>query len=212
MITIEIPVTLTLAPSRLPRSEGVHVSSIIRCIATESGILRPEWAEELSLSDARSITDPVAILRISMGLAWEEWYIPTVLGPLYGAVDHPGEMEYDGVYLTHDAESLSVIITDKENPLAEVIHEVKLTYKSTNTVGTDIASQWMWISQIKAYCKAKGTRFAMLHVLFVCGDYTYPIKPILKCWQIEFTQQEIDDNWDLLFDYMRLRQAIEAEK
>ena len=107
MTAIEIPVDLHLPKPLAPRSVGVHVSSIIRCIATEQGILKPEWAEDLSLSDVREITDPVAKLRINIGLAWEEHYIPLV----GNIVDHPGEMQVDGIYMTHDGESVDVIIT-----------------------------------------------------------------------------------------------------
>lgn len=204
MKVTEIEVPLFLPPPHVPRTAGVHVSNIIRCIATEQGILKPEWAEDLSLSDVREITDPEAILRISIGLAWEDWYIPQILGPLLGVVDHPGEEEVDGVYCTHDGESLSVIITDKHYL---TVHEVKATYKSTRTVG-DLSEQWMWLTQIKAYCKAKRTRFAILHVLFLCGDYKYPIKPQLRHWQLEFEQSEIDDNWSLLRDYLDERMRL----
>ena len=178
------------------------MSNIIRSIAVEQGILKPEWVEEVSLVDARTITDPVAVLRICIGLAWEEWYIPQILGPTLNAIDHPDEYDVDGVYMSPDAESLSVIITLKQ--WANFVHEVKTTYKSVNTVG-DLTNEWMWLTQIKAYCRALSTRWAMLHVLFLCGDYKYPIKPQLLCWQIEFTQEEIDDNWSLLRDYRDLK-------
>jgi hypothetical protein len=207
MIVTPEPVELFLPPPRQVRSKGVHVSSIIRCIATEAGILKPEWVEELSLADVREITDPVAILRISIGLAWEEWYIPTILA-IEGVIDHPGEMHIDGVYMTHDGESLDVLVTPHgSNKLYQhvVIHEVKATYKSTNTVG-DLSKEWMWLAQMKAYCLAKRTRFCKMHTLFLCGDYSYPIKPQLKRWSIEFTQKEIDDNWDMLRQYKEERQ------
>lgn len=209
MIASEIPVTVKLPESKTPRSEGVHVSAIIRCIATEQGILKPEWAEDLSLVDVRTITDPTAILRISIGLAWEEWYIPTQLGPI-GVSDHPGEYQVDGIYMTPDGESLSVVLTKRSVTVthqhAIVMHEVKATYKSTRTVG-DMSTQWMYLAQIKSYCKAAGTRFAVIHILFICGDYSYPIKPLMKCWALEFTQQEIDENWELMRDYRDYRMA-----
>ena len=214
MIVTELPTNFTLPPPRQERGKGVHLSGIIRCIATEEGILKPEWAEELSLLDVRSITDPVAILRISIGLAWEEWYIPTILGPVMGVMDHPGEMEVDGVYMTHDGESLSSVVADRSDvnitPLVLMVHEVKATYKRTNTV-KDLRDQWMWIAQVKGYCKGLGTRFAVVHVLFLCGDYSYPIKPQLRVWQLEFTQEEIDTNWDLLMEYKQYRLKLEAE-
>lgn len=207
-----LPITLQL-PHLPGRSEGVHVSNVIRCIATETGVLKPEWAEELSLVDARTITDPVSILRIAMGLAWEQWYIPQ----LEGVIDHPGEMQLDGIYLTHDGESLDLVLSERgiyEHVMA--VHEVKLTYKSLYTVAPrlcpkpgdlidalpqDLESQWMWITQTQAYCKALGTRYAYLHVLFTCGNYSFPIRPRLHCWKIEYSQDEIDVKWALIVDY-----------
>lgn len=205
------PGPIYLPPPKTPRSKGVHVSSIIRCIATEARILKPEWAEELSLVDVRTITDRVALLRINIGLAWEEHYIPM----LDGVIDHPGEMEVQGVYMTHDGESVDTLVLQPDaeinGQLVYMCHEVKATYKSTKTVG-DLSSQWMWMAQMKAYCKGLGTRFARLHALFLNGDYQYPLSPQLLLYDIEFAQSEIDDNWELLFTYMQHRLAVEAEE
>lgn len=203
MIVTAIDVSLEIPPSKTPRSPGVHLSSIIRCIATEQGILKPEWAEELSLVDVRTITDPVAILRICIGLAWEEWYIPNVLRPQMGVVDHPGELEVDGIYMTPDGESVSVIITLVENWFS-VVHEVKSTYKSIKTVG-NLTEQWMWLAQIMSYCRAMKTTHAVLHALFLCGDYTWPQRPQRRQWSIEFTQEELDQNWGLMTDYRDMK-------
>lgn len=207
MITSEIPVTLELPESKYPRSPGIHVSGIIRAMAMEYGILEMDELDGLSLTDYRHITDPIARLRINIGLAWEEHYVPL----LDGVADHPGEMEVAGVYMTHDGESLDVIVTESHNGMTVVIHEVKATYKSTRTVG-DLTSKnnWMWQAQLKAYCKGAGTRIAKMHVLFLCGDYKFPITPTLKCWLVEFSAEEIEENWQLLMDYKKYRLEIEA--
>ncbi len=206
MHIIEIEHSLTLPAPKTPRSAGVHLSSIIRSIAGVTGILKPEYCEDLSLTDIREINDPVAVLRICIGLAWEEFYIPQ----LPGVVDHPGELCYEGVYMTHDGESVDVIVTLRGLKVMDLVcHEVKATYKSTKTVG-DMTTQWMWLTQIKGYCKGLGTRFARIHVLFLCGDYTFPITPKLKVWQIEFTQEEIDQTWDDLIEYRNARLLEDA--
>lgn len=201
MIVQEQPAPLFLPPSRTPRGQGVHLSSIIRCIATEAGILKPDIAEEVFLVDVREIKDPVAILRMSIGLAWEEWYIPTILSS-EGVIDHPGEVHIDGIYMNPDGESLSVIITSGQKVHKPVLHEIKATYKSTRTVGEMSGkSEWLWRTQLQAYCKALNTTEAHLHVLFLCGDYSYPIRPLLKRFKIEFTKEELDMTWKLLTDY-----------
>ena len=211
---------ISLPEPKTPRGKGIHVSSLIRCIATETGILAPQWADDLSLSDVREITDPTAILRINIGLAWEEHYIPM----LEGVTDHPGQMQVDGIYMTHDGESVSSIlrtgnrstlVPGKRNDYTLKVHEVKATYKSTKTVGdlnVPNASTWMWMTQILAYCKGLGTRFAALHILYLCGDYSFPIKPVREVWEIEFTQGEVDQTWELLTDYRDHRVATEGGK
>lgn len=208
MIVTPKPAELSLPESLEPRSSGVHVSSIIREIAITQGILKYGTVDaDSKLLDKQEITDPTAILRIAIGLSWEEWYIPRILGP-QGVVDHPGEMSQDGIYMTHDGESLDVIITPKGSKGRGRIHEIKATYKSTNTVGEDLRTQWMWLCQVMAYCKGSGTRFATIHVLFLCGDYRMPITPQLKIWDIEFSQKEIDDNWTLIKDYRDYREGV----
>lgn len=203
MIVTLIPYELKLPTSNHERGDGVHLSGIIRSIAGLTGVLKKEWVEDLSLTDVREITDPIAILRICIGLAWEEWFIPQ----LEEAIDHPGEMFLEGIYMNHDADEVSRVFYNRLN--LSVI-EVKSTYKSIRTVG-DLTSQWMWITQMKGYCKGLDTRFAQLYALFLCGDYSYPIRPVLLRWAIEFTQDEIDDTWDMMKEYMLHRLTIEAE-
>lgn len=207
MITSQVSVQFPLQVGS-PRSEGIHLSKVIRAIAVESKILDANYAEDLSLFEVSgrqvdwwaSLNESVR-LKMSMGLAWEDWYVPHLQTVAY----HPGEMDVEGIYMTHDGESLDVVWG---GDLA--LHEVKLTYKSTKTVG-NLETQWMWLAQCKGYCKGLNTRTAYLHVLFVCGDYKYPITPQLKVWKIQFTQEEIDDNWELLIDYVRHRRVLEQE-
>lgn len=193
MIVKPIYQAIALPLPKHPRSAGWHVSTLIKSRAIRMGVLKHIPAEELSLTDASqqewwdNLPEDVQ-LRMCMGLAWEDWYIPQLNGVSY----HPGEMCIEGVYATHDGESLDVIL--RGGPVALACHEIKLTYKSLNTVG-DLSKEWMWLTQVKAYCKGLDTRIAYLHILFVCGDYSRPITPQLRIYRLEFTQQEIDVSW-----------------
>lgn len=207
-----VPSELVLPVSQ-GRSPGIHVSGLIRCIALETGVLDAKWAEDLSLVDVREITDPVSVLRISIGLAWDEWY----LAQLPDVVAHPGEMQVDGIYMSDDGESVEVIVTYRGDTHILALHEVKATYKSINTVWRpdlgdehSLDTNWMWLSQCQAYCKGLGTNVAYLHVLFLCGDYHFPIEPVLMIWRIVFTQEEIDTKWELLRDYRNYRLATDG--
>jgi hypothetical protein len=190
MIITPTPAKMFLPRSSVARSEGIHVSGLIRSIAAIMGILKPEWVDDPDyIGDIREITDPAAVLRICIGLAWEEWYISNIL-TRDGVADHPGEMCVDGVHMTPDGISTS--------PLT--IHEVKASYKSINTTA-DFSKQWMWLTQLKCYCKGARTLYGRFHVLHICGNYKFPLSPELKCWDIEFTKKEIDTNWELMREY-----------
>lgn len=195
MIISSTVVEMFLPESPMPRGVGVHASGIIRAIAMEMGILKSDGAEEVTLADKRNITNETAILRMAIGLSWEEFYINNILLK-EEVVKHPGQMCLDGVYMTPDGESLTL----RGKKTALIIHEVKATYKSTRTVG-DLEKEWMWLTQLKCYCKGAKTRYGKLHVLFICGDYTFPIRPLVKAWDIEFSQKELDDNWELMTAY-----------
>jgi hypothetical protein len=204
MLVTEIDIPIFLPPPHEARSEGYHVSPIIRCIASENGALAPQWVEELSLVDVRTITDEIALNRICLGLAWEDWYIPQILAR-YNVLNHPGEMKYEGIYLTHDGEDLSVTVTEHGYRATIRVHEVKCTYKSTRTTASlESPKNFMWLSQIKAYCIARGTRYAVLHIMHVCGNYSYPMSPLRRTYELEFTDQELESNWRMLKEYKEL--------
>lgn len=199
-----------------PRTPGIHLSKIIKALAHQKGLLDGWIVSDLGLVEVEGegslwwdTLDAASRLRISMGLAWEEWYLPQ----LDDVTDHPGELEIEGVYMTPDGESLDVIITPLGTNYLLAGHEVKLTYKSTKTVGDDLDSlkNWLWLAQMKGYAKAMGTRIFYLHVLFVCGNYKYPITPELKCWRIEFTDAEIEQNWDEMMGHVRLHRTTTQE-
>lgn len=202
-----------------PRSPGVHVSNLIRGLAVQSGILKiKDRLDDLQLVEVNQGVwweglDPASRLRISIGLAWEQWYLGQLSDIL---VDHPGEMHLDGIYLTHDAESLDLVASECPNGsnhrYVRAVHEVKATYKSTNTV-VDWTSpkNWLWKMQIMAYCKALNTTLGWAHILHLAGSYSYPIEPVGSVWRLQFTQEEIDDAWDRVTGYRDARLMHEAE-
>jgi hypothetical protein len=192
-----------------PRSPGIHVSAVIRCLGYEAKILDPKWVDDLSLVDVSnedwwaSLSTPNK-LRIAIGLAWEQWYGSTLPAVSF----HPGEHQVDGIYMTPDGESVDVLWRERPTDgglFEHAGHEFKTTYKSTKTVG-NLDGQWLWLWQMRAYAKALGTRVFYMHTLFLCGDYKYPITPQFKVWRVEFTQAEIDETWDLITGYVRHRQ------
>lgn len=136
-----------------PRSGGVHLSGLLKSMAIEYGFLDKQYADDLKLVEVAgsgeawwNALDDDSKLRMSVGLAWEGWYLPQVPGVIH----QPGEMEIDGVYMTCDGQSLDVIMIERRRRHTLAIHEVKTTSKSINTVG-DLnffnPKNWMWLTQ-----------------------------------------------------------------
>lgn len=182
-----------------PRSQGMHISTLIKNRAIRMGHLKGVPLEEISLVDASQQAwwdglDQPSQLRMSIGLAWEDWYVPRLPGVLY----HPGEMCIEGLFATHDGESLEMVKSGGES--AEVAgHEIKTTSKSIKTVG-DLSTQYMWLMQMKAYAKGLDCTLFYLHILYLYGDYSFPMQPRLHIWRIRFTPREIACAWDELVE------------
>lgn len=194
-------------PSGLPRSEGVHLSGLLRSMAVEYGFLDKQWAEDLKLVEVAgsgeawwAALDEDSRIRMSIGLAWESWYLPQLPNVLH----QPGEMCVEGIYMTHDGQSLDVVMTEKRRKHILAIHEVKTTSKSINTVA-DLNifnhKNWMWLTQTACYCFAAQTVMAYLHILYLYGDYSRPLRPKLHVWKLEFTDEELENIWARVRDY-----------
>lgn len=192
-----------------PRSPGVHLSGLIRSMAVEYGFLDKKWVgdvESLKLVEVGDSEgwwnnlDEDSRIRMSIGLAWEQWYLPQVPG----VVHQPGEMHVEGIYMTHDGQSMDMVIREEKRRHCVACHEVKTTSKSTNTVG-DLnlfnPKNWMWLTQTACYCYGLNTTLAYLHILYLYGDYTRPFRPRLDIWRIQWTEKERNNIFRQVRDY-----------
>jgi len=167
-----------------PRSSGVHLSAIIRLLAQDMHLLDPE--DDM-------IGFPLETrLRMSMGLAWEAWLQRQYPHVLY----HPGELWQDGIVMTPDG-------LDPDG----VLYEYKVTWKSENKVlanGYHQNVNWMWHSQNMGYLKPLKWTWVHQCILFVNGNYRAPgggpPSPVFREVEIEYGQDEIDANWQLMLD------------
>jgi len=131
---------------------------------------------------------PTTLNRFAIGWAWEEWLATQEADR--GLIFHPGEYTLDGMTGEPDA-------VEDDGKSGIIVHEFKITWKSLRTF-----DDWFWLTQIKAYCKMVGTRRAVLSVMFINGDYKPP-SPVFKRWECEFTELELEENWDMLLRHGR---------
>jgi hypothetical protein len=170
-----------------PRSLGLHVSSIIRDLSNRV-IHKGQRQPFASLS-------PEAQERAgtyqSLGFAWER-VLERSLSDAFatGRCVRPGEQVLDGIYLTPDPVDL----------LDGVLEEWKCTWKSSRKAADLEGNFREWFWQIKSYLKVLGFTVCRLRVFFVNGDYK-DSGPQVKCFELTFTQRELDENWHMLLKH-----------
>lgn len=109
-------------------------------------------------------------------------------------------MEVDGIHMTPDFQQCSF----SGYPIA--LAEMKSTRKSQKNFRP--AETPHYLIQMMGYCKGLGLTKCELIMYFIHGDYTQrPPMPTLDVWTCEFTQQEIDANWE---DIKRKRDVLDA--
>jgi len=179
------------------RTSGIHVSGVIRAIAVQMGYLDPEEPVEEGADPAERF-DLQTRTRICLGLAFEEWLSKRIPGLDY----HFGEVVQDGIIMSPDGFSF---MPDAAGVEAGRVHEFKLTWKSQNRSRNWI-KEWMWLAQMKSYCRALSVLECWLHVYWINGDYSTPgamglgTGPCYEVYRFEFTEREVELNWKLILD------------
>ena len=169
-----------------------HVSEIIRDIqnkVTHKG--KRKAYDDLTADERRRMGN-----YTSMGWAFErviEAALRDVWSVYFRSRDRyqkPGELVLDGICGTPDWIDLQ----------DWTVGEFKATWRSSRrSIEVDF---WSWLCQIKAYCKLLATKSARLYVFFVNGDYRES-GPQLKAYAIQFTDAEIEENWQMLLQHAR---------
>jgi len=206
MVAREIQCDFDLRHEAGPRTEGVHVSELIGEAARRTGILLGKEDEgELDWTLARyrmahgedvAVMYPTAIYRVAMGLAWEKWY-----GPQHPEINFHdiGELTRGRIIGSPDG-----LQFDRDGG---IVHEIKLTWKSSRSDREEpthrLSTEWMWLSQIKAYCAMASHAIQQpvtrgrLHVFWVCGNYKGS-GPQAKQYDLNFTSDEVEANWKVM--------------
>lgn len=167
--------TLNLAP----RSEGLHLSDVLNDIER---VLFKDEAERKSNFNNPYWAEIGFLWERLLELAWKD-----MLGK------RPGEVVRDGIICSPDGECV------KDG----YIEEYKCTWKSTKKKPWEI---WRWMVQVKSYCYVMGVNMVMFHVLHVNGDYSFfrgntDGGPEYKQYMILFTDNELQDNWNMIKDH-----------
>ena len=171
------------------RSPGLHMSTVYNSLYSA---LEPERY------GGTGEPDP---LKLELGMAFEERLERGVKAQWGGS--RPGEFTTaEGIIYSPDW------ISFEDGRL--VVGEFKLTWQSSRAVPREPATTFpprmsKWLTQIKAYAFHLETCYARLYVLFVNGTYSKEdgMNPELLCWDLVFTQRDLEDNWQGLCNHAR---------
>jgi len=173
------------------RSEGVHVYEIIRDLLDTLG-MTPKQGDDDDDGQRR--------MQYEKGYLWEE-----ILSAGFGNKSpvRPGEMELDGIIGSPDG--IGFEDTEDENGFKRtrsVVEEYKCTSKSSAKTPDEVTP---WMMQVKGYCKICGANVVVFRVLYINGNYRDIRYPVYRPYRLEFSQREIDENWEMLINHAKSR-------
>jgi hypothetical protein len=222
MVITSTPLTFDIRRPDLAgpaRSAGMHVSDLLHYMGVRMGHLKESDPQDTiqghkdALEAYQAGTDGHSplLLKIALGLAWEDWYMPQAKAYSNAVFEyHPGELWLDGVSGSPDALEYA--------GGRVVVHECKLTWDHGSTA---VESKWLWLSQIRAYChmleRTSGYTAldARLHVLNVNGFMAAASRrakagqPYGTTYRLEFTPDELTRTWASL---MVAKRELEKDK
>lgn len=182
----EVQIDLT----RDEKREGLHLSSIIKSILV--GLDPKRFGGGLTSS---------SYARFEVGYALEDMLTRR---RLERGVLLQQSVEKDGVRMTLDGLDILTpgwkVLESKATWLSLRDPAPKGKLGMPRTPDHPKFRHWIW--QTMGYCHGVDTNRALLEVLFVNGDYR-PSQPVLKAWELEFTPQELQENWAMVLNAKR---------
>ena len=177
------------------RSPGCHLSDIIHRICLEYGYYE-ERPEDIDPETGEFSEDLQTLLQV--GCAFETALILRYSQQYPGLYIQPGEIILDDIAITADL--MNFVPDDRYPDLPYKITEIKCTYMSSaeDPLGPKF---WRIRAQLMAQCLGWRTLVGQIAILHINGDYRGNRVPKFNVWELEFTQQELRENWALLKSY-----------
>lgn len=166
------------------RTAGIHVSDLVTC-------LRRSWYRRRGILPAESDSSEFeSILALGQGH--------------HGVLQPPQNSEVAFLFITPSGEQVHghIDVYWPASPLWGQPTEIKSTrYSSSKNAAVDTPH---YIEQLASYVLGMGQTKGRLLIWHMMGDYKENRAPVLKCFDIEFTKQEIDDWRQELHDRVEL--------
>lgn len=183
-----------LQPKGKGRSSGMHVS----------GLVKAAYIEQFKKTPG-PIEGEQPFVRSTMGFIWEralEFAFKEYMQAERKFVIKGRTVELDGVIGSLDG------INVKDG----CVEEYKCTWRSMRKWSDDPEAEfWMWLAQVKAYCHMTNHTRVRFFIFWVNGDYSYKTGrgPQVTTCEMEFTKEELEDNWRMLLAHMNIAKEEE---
>lgn len=194
LLNIELPI---LGSGTNPRSEGLHLTDIIKSLMRKSGIEpgKLNW-------DQRTVFTAGFIWEEVLDSLWADVFSKALARLLARAYDwyFTGEISLNGITGTPDGLDVNREWT---------LQEAKFTWRGVKNKPED---NWYYMTQLKSYCKMLRINKALLHVFFCNGDWRGS-GPIYQPWLFTFKQHELEENWAMILNhanYMRSNNGLNS--
>lgn len=183
-----------LDPMGTGRTEGLHLSQIIKRMRLEAG----EKLEDLPGEQPG--------LRAQIGFLWERAieYAWKEYQGVTRPVDRGLQIREDGIHMSPDG-------LNREDGLIE---EYKFTWKSRRKWDEAAEEEfWPWMVQVKGYARALGMTKVRFLVFWAGGAYFKGDRPQIGPWLTEFqwSREELDANWATVLRYRDVMQKEERD-
>lgn len=195
---VDFSPTLILGPAdqgdHTPRSPGLHLSQIYHALEDELSSDSKKRKGVVSLSQLETyraggfIWEQALSTGLAMALTTTEWV-------------RPEEFCLDGIAGSPDL----IYLPDW------TLGESKFTWKSSRHLDAMISGTgplWVWLVQMKGYCRMMESCRSRLFAYFVNGDYKDGYKPQFRTLDFEFTSTEIRENWDMIKNFARSKKWL----
>lgn len=168
------------------RPSGLHVSGLVKAAF-----------KNLFNTEPKAIEGEQPWVRAMAGFLWER------------AIEYAfTEYMQQERRIVNKQDSCSLVMEDgrivtgtPDGLVGEYVEEYKATWRSMRKWSEDPEREfWMWVAQVKAYCYMTGRTKARFFIFWVNGDYSYKTGrgPQVTTCEMEFTVEELEDNWRML--------------
>ena len=170
--------------SGLPRSPGLHLSTVIRVM--EQALHGPRKPSGWMMDETREV-----------GFIWEDLLSLVLAQRQVPEPLRPEEIVVDGIAMSPDGIGLW------EGHV--VLEEYKCTWASINNRSPD--THWPWLVQSKSDCRAIHVNQVIFRILDLMGDYKGS-GPLYRAYLLTYTDRDLEENWQMVLNHKQM--ALDA--